>query len=87
MPLRTITWRRAARLIPPMIATGVASSSGQGVATTSTASTREASPDANQAIAQAISVIGVNQIAKRSAMRWIGDFSACAVRTSSTMRA
>ena len=36
--------RFAARLIPPMIATGVAKMSGQGVATTSTASARIQSP-------------------------------------------
>src|SRR4051812_46111488 len=34
-------WRRAARLMPPMTATGVARMSGHGVATARTASTRK----------------------------------------------
>ena len=86
-PLRTMTWCRAARLMPPMIATGVASSSGQGVATTRTASTRSGSCVTNQASVHTASVSGVNQMAYWSAIRWMGDFSDCAVRTSSTMRA
>ena len=47
---RALPWRkmipwRAARLMPPMMATGVARMSGQGVATTSTASARTGSPE------------------------------------------
>ena len=45
VPWRNTMPRRAAWLIPPMMATGVARMRGQGVATTSTASTRTGSPD------------------------------------------
>ena len=55
--------RRAARLIPPTTATGVARISGQGVATTSTASTRTGSPVVRYAPAHTSSVNGVNQTA------------------------
>jgi hypothetical protein len=61
--------RRAARLIPPMIATGVARISGHGVATTSTARKRAESPERSQAAAARARVKGVNHTATRSAMR------------------
>ena len=79
--------RRAARLMPPIIATGAAKMRGQGVATTSTASTRFQSSEINHASKQAPSVSGVNQIAHRSAVRWSGLLDAWAERTNSTIRA
>ena len=63
LPLRTTICRRAARLMPPITATGVARMSGQGVATTSTASTRVASPEIHHAMMQTMIVTGVNQMA------------------------
>ena len=86
-PLRTMIERLAARLMPPMIATGAARMSGQGVATTSTANTRFQSCDTNHAITQAAMVSGVNHTAHLSAVRCSGLFEACALRTRSTMRA
>ena len=86
-PFRMTICRRAARLMPPMMATGVARIRGQGVATTSTASTRRASCDTRQATTHTASVSGVNQTAYRSASRWSGALLAWAERTSSTMRA
>ena len=62
-PCRTMICRRAARLIPPMMATGVARMSGHGVATTRTASTRSGSPETSQATPQTTSVAGVNHTA------------------------
>src|ERR1035437_9654213 len=79
--------RRAARFIPPMIATGAARINGQGVATTRIASTRIESCVANQTPAHAAMVAGVNHTAYLSASRWSGALLDCAVRTSSTMRA
>ncbi len=86
-PCLTMICRRAARLMPPMIAMGVARMSGHGVATTSTASARRGSPDDAHATAHTASVIGVNHTAYRSASRCSGALLACAVRTSWTMRA
>ena len=68
-PCRMITKRRAARLIPPMIATGVARISGHGVATTRMASARIQSCVSQTAMPQIAIVIGVNQTAYRSASR------------------
>ena len=62
-PVRTMICRLAARLMPPMIAIGVARMRGQGVATTRTASARVGSPDAIHAMAQRARVAGVNQTA------------------------
>ena len=56
-------------LPPPTTATGVARIRGQGVATTSTASTRRGSPEKRYAPAETASVRGVNQTAYRSANR------------------
>ena len=86
-PCRMMICRRAARFIPPMMATGAARISGQGVATTRIASTRSESCVANQAPTHAAMVAGVNQTAYLSARRWSGALLDCAVRTSSTMRA
>ena len=86
-PVRTMICRRAARLIPATIATGGARMSGQGVATTSTASTRVQSWLTRNAATHASAVRGVNHTAYRSASRWSGAFVDCALRTSSTMRA
>ena len=66
---RMITKRRAARLIPPMIATGVARISGHGVATTRMASARIQSCVSHTAMPQTATVIGVNHTAYRSASR------------------
>ena len=49
-PLLTTIPRRAAREMPATIATGAARMSGHGVATTSTARARTASPDSSQAM-------------------------------------
>ena len=62
-PVRTTMCRVAARATPPMIATGAARMSGQGVAITSTASTRTGSRDTSQVARQATRVMGVNQTA------------------------
>ncbi len=51
--------RRAASEIEPMMATGMAINNGQGVATTSTAKNRVASPLAAQAMAATASASGV----------------------------
>jgi hypothetical protein len=51
--------RRAASEIAPMIATGIAMSSGHGVATTSTAKKRKGSPLAAHAATAADMAIGV----------------------------
>jgi hypothetical protein len=81
----TMTPRSAARLMPAMTATGVARIRGQGVATTSTASTLVGLPVTRYATPHIRSVTGVNHTAKRSAMRWIGGFSWRARSTSSTI--
>ena len=57
------TPRRAARDNPDTIATGAASSSGHGVATTSTATARTGSPDIAQASPASTSVTGKNTAA------------------------
>ena len=57
-PPLTITPSRAARETPETIAIGAARISGQGVATTSTATARTASPLAAQATAAIASVSG-----------------------------
>jgi hypothetical protein len=57
-PLLTTIPRRAAREMPATIATGAARIRGQGVATTSTASARTASPDTSQATPATPSVMG-----------------------------
>ncbi|MNE84823.1 hypothetical protein D3C80_1817610 [compost metagenome] len=59
-PSRTRMLRRAAREMPDSTAIGTASISGQGVATTSTASTRCGSPLAHQASAAISNVSGMN---------------------------
>jgi hypothetical protein len=56
----TTTPRFAARDRPATIATGTARISGQGVATTSTASARTGSPDRIQAIPASAIVSGTN---------------------------
>ena len=53
-----ITPRRAAREIPDTIAIGAASSSGHGVATTSTASARTGLPEIAQATPATASATG-----------------------------
>ncbi|CAM5187966.1 hypothetical protein BTHI11S_00679 [Bosea thiooxidans] len=78
---------RAARETPPMKATGAARISGQGVATTSTASARIGSPESHQAKPATISVAGRSSSAKRSAMRMKGAFAVCAASTIRTMPA
>jgi hypothetical protein len=62
-PLLTMMPHRAARLIPEMMATGVARSSGQGVATTSTATTASGRRVIAYASAHRASVTGVNKMA------------------------
>ena len=75
----------AARLIPAITATGTARMSGQGVATTSTASTLVALPVRSHATPHIASVKGVNHTANRSASRWIGGFSRRARSTNRTI--
>ena len=65
----TITPRRAARETPDTSATGAARMSGQGVATTNTASARTASPDTSQASVASSSVSGSSSPAYLSAIR------------------
>ena len=67
-----------------MMATGTASSSGQGVATTSTATARSGSPLASHAAPARARVAGTNHHASRSANRTYGEESACADSTSRT---
>ncbi|MNE47314.1 hypothetical protein D3C80_1417140 [compost metagenome] len=55
--------RRAAREMPPMMAIGTARISGQGVATTSTASARSGSPLSHQASAASTRVSGMKNSA------------------------
>ncbi len=56
---RTITPRVAASETEPMIATGIAINSGQGVAITSTAKNRVASPESHHANAATNTASGV----------------------------
>ncbi len=62
-PLRITTPSREARDKPETIATGAASSSGHGVATTSTATARTADPLASHAAPATMSATGRNQAA------------------------
>ena len=87
LPLRTTTPRRDARESPETIATGAASSSGHGVATTSTATARSAESLAHHASPASASDRGRNQAANRSASRITGALSAPAWRTSATIPA
>ena len=86
-PPLTTTPRRADCETPEMIATGTASSSGQGVATTRTATTRAESPLASHAAPARIRVSGTNHHARRSARRTYGEESAWAASTSRTTSA
>ena len=61
--------RRADSEIEPMIATGMAINSGHGVATTSTARKRNASPLAAQAASAMAKAIGVQSAPSRSPSR------------------
>ena len=67
-----------------MIAIGAASSSGHGVATTSTATARTGSWLSAQAAAARASVSGTNRTANRSAARTNGADEACACSTRRT---
>ena len=62
-PLRITTPAREARDSPDTIATGAASSSGHGVATTSTATARTADPLASHAAPASSSASGKNHAA------------------------
>ena len=75
---------RAARDSPDMIAIGAASSSGHGVATTSTATARTGSPLTAQATPARSSVSGTKQTANRSATRTNGADEAWACSTRRT---
>ena len=77
----------AARDSPATIATGTARISGQGVATTSTATARMGSPVTSQAAPAMRDGQRQEQMAKRSASRAIGAFERCAASTSRTMPA
>ena len=61
--------RRAAVEMAPMIATGMAISSGQGVAITTTLRKRIGSPECHQARPAIASAIGVYQAPSRSPIR------------------
>ncbi len=78
---------RAARDTPAMIATGTARISGQGVATTITASQRTGSPEASHAAPAMASVATRKTMAKRSAIRTIGARARAASSTRRTMPA
>ena len=82
-PLIT-TPTRAARDRPDMIAIGAASSSGQGVATTSTATARTGSELSAQAAPATAIVSGTNKVANRSATLTNGADVACACATRRT---
>ena len=86
-PPRTRTPIRDVRDRPDTIATGAASSSGQGVATTRTATARSAVRLSSQARPATASATGTNQAAMRSARRTTGAVSAAAWRASATMPA
>ena len=81
-PPRTTTPNRDARDNPATIATGAASSSGHGVATTNTATARCADPLASHATPATPSASGTNQAAARSASRTTGALSAAACSAS-----
>ena len=72
----------AARLTPAKNATGAASNSGHGVATTSTSASRTGSPDAHHAIPAIANDSKVKGIATRSAMRTTGACESCACFTN-----
>jgi len=81
----TTTPLRAALDNPDMIAIGAASSKGHGVATTSTATARVASPLTSQAPPASSRVNGTKMTAMRSAARTNGAELACACSTSRTI--
>ena len=83
-PPLTTTPIREARDRPDMIATGAASSSGHGVATTSTATARSGEPATAHAAPASASVSGTKSTAKRSAVRTKGADVAWACSTSRT---
>ena len=72
---------------PDTIATGAASNSGHGVATTSTATARVADPLNSQASPAMARASGTNQAATRSASRTTGADSAAACFARRTMPA
>ncbi len=84
-PLRITTPCREARDSPDTIATGAASNSGHGVATTSTATARTGDPLASHAPPATSSVNGRNHAAYRSASRTTGAFWAPACAASRTI--
>ena len=86
-PPRTTTPNRDARDNPATIATGAASSSGHGVATTNTATARCADPLASHATPATPSASGTNQAAARSASRTTGALSAAACSARRTIPA
>ncbi len=86
-PPFTMIPRRAAREMPATTAIGTARISGHGVATTSTASARTASPESSQAAPAIASVTGMKITAYRSATRTNGAFCFSASWTSRTMPA
>ena len=69
------------------MAMGAASSNGQGVATTSTASARTGSPETSQATPAMASVRGTNSRPYRSASRTNGALARPACSTRRTMPA
>ena len=77
-PPRTRTPIREARDNPDTIATGAASNSGHGVATTRTATARAAEPLTSHASPATDKASGTNQAATRSARRTTGADSAAA---------
>ena len=87
LPPLTITPRRAARDTPARMAIGAARISGQGVATTSTASARTGSPETAHAIAATPRVSGRKTREKRSARRTKGALAVSASRTRRTIPA
>jgi hypothetical protein len=74
----------AARDSPDMMAIGAASSSGHGVATTSTATARTGSPLSSQASPARARVNGTKKTANRSADRTNGAVEDCACSTRRT---
>ncbi len=86
-PPFTMMPRRAAREIPATMAIGAAKISGQGVATTSTASARTGSPVKIHAPAAMTRVTGTNRSAYRSARRTNGAFCFSASSISRTIPA
>ena len=86
-PPRTRTPIREARDNPDTIATGAASNSGQGVATTRTATARAAEPLVTHASPATDKASGTNQAATRSARRTTGADSAAASLASRTIPA